>query len=436
MQVALSLEHITDCLASVFDAQQDKRAQERCKYQLSDAGLAAFSVFYTQSPSFLSYQRDMAKRQAKSNAQTIFSLERIPTDTHIRTMLDGIEADSLGVVYRHVVNELVSQRMLTDYQVSYAGDAYYLLALDGTEFHSSHNVNCELCCSTTKDGNTRYHHSLIPPVLVHPEQAEVISLEPEFISQQDSYDKQDCERSAIKRWFDSKAPAYDLDKVIVLCDDLHCHQAQLQQVFDRGWSFIFVCKPSSHKTLYDYLNLAEVQTLNYRHWNGRFYERHKYRFAEQLPLRDSADSLCVDYCELTISREDDGTILYHNSFASNLTCTPDSVKDIVRWGRSRWKTENEANNTLKTKGYHLEHNYGHGQHGLANLLASLLLLAFLSHTLQALFEVRYQAVRKSLGSRRDFFNNLRSLLIFNLFSSWSQLLDFIIDALDIDLDSS
>ncbi|MEM6430029.1 MAG: ISNCY family transposase, partial [Deinococcota bacterium] len=73
-------------------------------------------------------------------------------------------------------------------------------------------------------------------------------------------------------------------KVIVLCDDLHCHQAQLQRVLDRGWSFIFVCKPSSHETLYDYLNLAEVQTLSYRHWNGRFHERHDYRFAEQLPL--------------------------------------------------------------------------------------------------------------------------------------------------------
>ncbi len=26
-----------------------------------------------------------------------------------------------------------------------------------------------------------------------------------------------------------------------------------------------------------------------------------------------------------------------------------------------WKVENENNNTLKTKGYHLEHNFGHGQ---------------------------------------------------------------------------
>ncbi len=35
---------------------------------------------------------------------------------------------------------------------------------------------------------------------------------------------------------------------------------------------------------------------------------------------------------------------------------------------ARWKIENESFNTLKTKGYHLEHNFGHGD---ANLAARL-----------------------------------------------------------------
>lgn len=444
MEVTLSLEHIIDCIASVFDSQQDGRNQERCQYLMSDAGLAAFSVFYTQSPSFLSYQRDMAKRKGKSNAQTVFSLERIPTDTHIRTMLDGIESDALHVVYRHVFKSLRDKQKLTDFEVSYGHKAYYLLAMDGTEFHSSEKVCCEYCCQTHKDGKVRYHHSMIPPVLVHPEQAEVICLEPEFITRHEDADatsskgdqKQDCETRAMKRWLKDKAPHYDLDNSIVLCDDLHCHQPQAQAVLDRGWDFIFVCKPSSHKTLYDYLALAPVETLSFKHWNGRFYEVHHYRFAQDLPLRDSHDSLRVDWCELTIHREDNKQQLFKASFATSLTITQDTVQDIVCWGRSRWKTENEGNNTLKTKGYHLEHNFGHGKHGLANVLVSLLLLAFLTHTLFALFDPKYQAIRTSFGSRRDFFNNLRSLLIFNLFSSWSQLLNFIIDTLDITFDSS
>lgn len=55
--------------------------------------------------------------------------------------------------------------------------------------------------------------------------------------------------------------------------------------------------------------------------------------------------------------------------------------EIVRAGRARWKIENENNNTLKTKGYHLEHNFGHGKNHLSEALATLNILAFLFHTL-------------------------------------------------------
>ena len=44
----------------------------------------------------------------------------------------------------------------------------------------------------------------------------------------------------------------------------------------------------------------------------------------------------------------------------------------MRDGRARWKSENETNNVLKTKGYHLEHNFGHGKENLCALLATML----------------------------------------------------------------
>ena len=53
----------------------------------------------------------------------------------------------------------------------------------------------------------------------------------------------------------------------------------------------------------------------------------------------------------------------------------------------RWKIENENNNTLKTKGYHLEHNFGHGKKHLAALLVTMSILAFLFHTVISTFPV-------------------------------------------------
>ena len=59
---------------------------------------------------------------------------------------------------------------------------------------------------------------------------------------------------------------------------------------------------------------------------------------------------------------------------------PDNVADLAAGGRARWKVENEALNNLKTKVYHLEHNFGHGQQNLSTVLATLNLLAFACHT--------------------------------------------------------
>lgn len=59
----------------------------------------------------------------------------------------------------------------------------------------------------------------------------------------------------------------------------------------------------SHKTLYQYVEEFEamgvVETVVKKRWTGKLYEIDTYRFAEQLPLRDSEDALNVNWCELT-----------------------------------------------------------------------------------------------------------------------------------------
>ncbi|MEM6431314.1 MAG: hypothetical protein AAF708_18900 [Deinococcota bacterium] len=226
--------------------------------------------------------------------------------------------------------------------------------------------------------------------------------------------------------------------MIVLGDDIYCCQPHCEAVAVNNWRFIFVCKPQSHQTLYEYLALTPLQSFTSTHWNGRFQELHCYRFASNLPLRDTDDALRVNWCELCIYQKTvaDANLLYKNSFATDLPLDHQNVTQIIAWGRSRWKTENENNNILKTKGYHFEHNYGHGKQHLAMTLLSLLLLAFLTHSIFALTDELYTTLRQELGSRKTFFHDIRALLRYHLFSSWSQLLRFMADSLELVLDSS
>jgi hypothetical protein len=55
--------------------------------------------------------------------------------------------------------------------------------------------------------------------------------------------------------------------------------------------------------------------------------------------------------------------------------------------------ENENNNTLKTKGYNLEHNFGHGKQHLASFLATLNILSFLFHTLLNQLDAKYKSLQ-------------------------------------------
>ncbi len=160
--------------------------------------------------------------------------------------------------------------------------------------------------------------------------------------------------------------------------------------------------------------------------NGRYFELWNYRYLNQVPLRDQQPALKVNWYEMKVTREKDGEYLYHNAFITNHLITPQSIHSLGESGRSRWKTENENHNVLKTQGYHLEHNFGHGQKHLAKVLVSLNLLAFLFHTILSLVDERYQKIRKQRGTRKGFFQDILTLTKYLLFESWQHLLEFML----------
>lgn len=139
-----------------------------------------------------------------------------------------------------------------------------------------------------------------------------------------------------------------------------------------------------------------------------------------MPLRDGPEALEVNWCELTHT-DPAGRVLYHNAWATSRPIDQHTVVALVAAARSRWKIENEHNNTLKTQGYHFEHNYGHGCQHLAALLATLILLAFLVHSILDHFDPLYHRVRQQLPSGRTFFEHLRALTQYVLLATWEEL---------------
>ena len=106
------------------------------------------------------------------------------------------------------------------------------------------------------------------------------------------------------------------------------------------------------------------------------------------------------------------------------------MPEVVAAGRSRWKIENENNNTLKTKGYHFEHNYGYRQQHLSSVLASLIILAFLVHTVLEWMDDQYPLLRRKLPSRQRLFSDIRTLTSYLCFESWEALMTFMLQSFE------
>jgi hypothetical protein len=429
-------DHLIGSIRKRMGALHDRRTGKNTTYTMEDIGLSAFAVFYTQCPSFLAAQKTMQENKGRSNAQTLFQIEKVPCDNHIRETLDEVAPQELYPLDDEIFEGLREAGTLSTFQ-TLGGTTP--IALDGTWYFSSENIHCDRCSAIHHPaGPVTYYHSARTPVIVAPGQKHAIALRPEFIVPQDGHDKQDCETAAAKRWLDKEAPRYLAalnHNITLLGDDLYSRQPFCRRVLLQSSHFIFTCKPESHAYLSSWLTgleqTGQLRTVRLQVKDAKGHgEEHTYRYANGVPLGESEDALKVNGCEVTIRSKHRKTP-YHNAWVTDWTITDANVAGIVATGRCRWKIENENNNTLKTKGYHLEHNFGHGKKHLSSLLATMNMLALLTHTFLAYCDEAYRLIRARLPTRKTFFDDIRALLRYHCFSSWEAMMDFMMRGLEI-----
>ncbi len=70
MGKSLKFQKLLTSVRQALDGLPEHRSEENTRYTLTEAGLSAFAVFYTQSPSFLAHQRDMQRQRGQHNVQS------------------------------------------------------------------------------------------------------------------------------------------------------------------------------------------------------------------------------------------------------------------------------------------------------------------------------------------------------------------------------
>src|SRR4051812_47600428 len=414
-----ALEELLSDLKEVCAGLDDKRVGPGYRYTMADIGLAAFSVFFMQSPSFLGHQRTLAEGHGRSNCQTLFGMAAIPSDNHIRQMLDGTSPAAFDGLFLKGLETTAAADGLAPFQRL---GGRLLVALDGTEHFGSRKLGCPQCSARRRnDGGTEYFHAFLGASVVAPGHTQVLPLPPEFIAPQDGAEKQDCERAAAKRWLAGHGAALAHLRPVYLGDDLFACQPNVAAIQDAGGNFILTCKPASHKTVAEYLQGAELQEHRQTVCKRGKRTTTIYRWLNAVPLRATDDAILVNWFSIEILNPK-GKRTYSNSFVTDLAITPGTVAELAACGRARWKIENETFNVLKTNGYNLEHNFGHGKKTLASVLVTLNLLAFAFHTAAYLGVIAWRAAVIARGPTYRFFEHLRTITAYVVFPDWPSLL--------------
>ncbi len=196
------LTRLRECCATMLDP----RSGKNCQYSMIDVGMAAFSVFFTKSPSFLAHQKLLAERRGLSNCLTLFGMKKIPSDNQIRNLLDPVPPEHFDPVFIDVARDLDNRGALAALRSRRSGlDHKTLIALDGTECFNSCKIGCPNCSSRTHNKGTDDEmvencHMVLGAAIVGPGQVAAVPLPVEIIRPQDGSKKQDCERNAVKRW--------------------------------------------------------------------------------------------------------------------------------------------------------------------------------------------------------------------------------------------
>ena len=245
-------------LRKLFSRISDKRANNK-SISLTDAMTSLFAVFTLKFASLLKFEETRNDDEFKSNLHSLFGVKKIPSDTQMRTIIDKIPHKTFFPFFKSLFSIIQRGKLLNEFEYTKKkGRPWYLVAVDGTEYHSSKKVSCKKCMiKNHRDKTQTYYHQALSAVIVHPDKKQVIPLAVEEIKKQDGKEKNDCEYSAFKRL--AARLKKDHPKLnMIICGDALYAKGDLVKLLRRyEMSYILNVKPKGNSKLWGYVEEQE-----------------------------------------------------------------------------------------------------------------------------------------------------------------------------------
>jgi hypothetical protein len=451
---SLSGDSMLQSIRDQFKLIKDHRDPSRIRIALSDFLMSGFAIFSLKFPSLLQFEEDMRAEKRASHLGPLYKLIEVPSDTHLRSVLDEINPESLAPIFKNLFTHAQKSKHLERFQFF---EGRYLLCIDGTQYYSSDSVSCEscMCKKTTSESGEGflYYHQMLAGSIVHPDQNCVIPLCPEPMQKQDGAEKNDSEQGALRRFLNRLRQDHPRLRVIIVADALHTTGPLIRDLRIHDTNFLLSVKPGSQEKLFEGIeNWEERGKLSHVIFEEEIGDKikkkrtHRFRYANKILLYHADVNTSVnffEYWEVTEWIDQWGKAQEqkrHFSWITDFEINNQNIMQLMRGGRARWKIENETFNALKNQGYEFEHNFGHGNKNLSTVFAYLMFMAFLYDQLQQIGCKLFQKVLAKAKRKKYLWEELRSLFRlsykFNLmFKNWTDFLEHALGPPEVSISS-
>lgn len=296
-------------------------------------------------------------------------LEEIPHYDTINNVFENLKIDELRKIQKYMVNRLIRSKMFDKYRFK---NKYFQIVVDGTGIMSFKQRHCKHCLKKVynkgeENEKTIYYHYVLEAKLVVGDI--VISIDSEFVENEDeNVEKQDCEIRAFYRMAERIKREHPKLPIIISGDALYACEPVITVCRNNKWEYILRLKEERLKLLGEEIKGLEKaeneDTIKY--WNGLKYGE----------VRIQKQANVLKY----YAKKEDETIEF--LWMTSFEITEKNKKEIVHFGRQRWKIENEGFNIQKNGTFNIEHIYSMNYNAMK---AHYFFIQF-AHTIRQLLE--------------------------------------------------
>ena len=135
--------------------------------------MSSLAVFSLECPSLLSFEKTFQMNQTRSdNLKRLYRLERVPSDTQLREVLDFVNFEHYRLVFKDLFLYVQKSKVLEKFVfMDINGIPHYAIAVDGTGIFRYEIIKCSSCLvfehiDHEKKCTVKYGHNMLGASLV------------------------------------------------------------------------------------------------------------------------------------------------------------------------------------------------------------------------------------------------------------------------------